>query len=167
MCYVLPVVIHLKLLHSRHLTARGHAAAKETALAAAAAGSPGGALVGAGAPADSVRAPPVLGILLPGDTGGSSDGAAALSVPLLAPSSPHSSVSSLTGLNGLPLATAGALLPVRLAPRLLRPLVAVPGRPVWLEVLVRVLLPLLVMCLGIGFSLAALSVALGDIFGAS
>lgn len=90
-----------------------------------------------------------------------------LGVPLLsaaAPSSPHSSVSSLTDWNGVPLATSGGVLPVRLAPGLLRPLVEAPGRPAWLDCLLRVVLPLAVMALGIGFSLAALSVAVRDLW---
>lgn len=85
--------------------------------------------------------------------------AALLSAPLL---ERHSSASSLTDLVVIPTSPVGGVLPTALDPRVLQPLRWLPNCPAWLDMSLRMLLPVLVLCVGLGFSVAALSVAAND-----
>lgn len=93
---------------------------------------------------------------LPGAATAAAD-ASALTAPLLVR---HSSASSLTSdVVVIPTSPTGALLPSTMSPALLQPWLCWPGCPPWLDLAARMLLPLAVLCVGVGFSVAALSVA--------
>lgn len=74
----------------------------------------------------------------------------------------HSSASSLTDLVVIPSSPVGGLLPLAFSPGALQPFRCCPSCPAWLDLLLRMLLPVLVLCVGLGFSIAALSVAVGN-----
>lgn len=84
-----------------------------------------------------------------------------VSAPLL---TRHSSASSLTDLVVIPATPVGALLPLAFNPAaaLVKPLKYWPNCPGWLDLTLRMLLPVGVLCVGLGFSIAALSVAIHD-----
>lgn len=85
-----------------------------------------------------------------------------LTAPLLVR---HSSASSLTDMVVIPTSPAtvgGGLLPTALDLSVLQPLSCWPNCPAWLQLLLRMLLPVLVLCVGLGFSIAALSVAVNN-----
>lgn len=80
-----------------------------------------------------------------------------LSAPLL---ERHSSASSLTDLVVIPTTPVGGVLPSSL--QVMQPLRCFPSCPAWMDLCLRMLLPVLVLCVGLGFSIAALSVAFGN-----
>lgn len=82
-----------------------------------------------------------------------------LSAPLL---ERHSSASSLTDMVVIPTSPVGAVLPTALDLRVLQPLKCLPNCPAWANMGLRMLLPVLVLVVGLGFSIAALSVAVSE-----
>lgn len=82
-----------------------------------------------------------------------------LSAPLL---ERHSSASSLTDLVVIPTTPVGGLLPRSLDLGLSQPLKCWPNCPPCVELSLRMLLPVLVLCVGLGFSVASLSVAVNN-----
>jgi hypothetical protein len=82
-----------------------------------------------------------------------------LSAPLLIR---HSSASSLTDMTVIPSSPVGLLLPTALHPSVLQPLTCWPDCPARVELCLRMLVPVSVLCVGLGFSIAALSVAFAN-----
>lgn len=134
MCYVLPVIVHYKLLKHRQAQTQQWQRQKEQQFQAAAVES------GPAAGAPSTLEP-------------------SLSAPLLIR---HSSASSLTDMTVIPSSPMGVLLPTSLNPSVLEPLACWPNCPARVELCLRMLVPVSVLCVGLGFSIAALSVAFAN-----
>lgn len=71
----------------------------------------------------------------------------------------HSSASSLTDMLVIPTTPVGGVLPTALDVNVPQPLKCWPTCPPWADLCLRMMLPVLVLCVGLGFSIAALSVA--------
>lgn len=200
MCYVLPVIVHFKLLRHRQLQTQQWQRQKEQqfqvggvpqqVLGVDPAAEP---MTGCGVyrhtsvcalclqrawcksitPLMSISylpcwdaAPPLCLQAAIGEAGAASVAPGSpdpgLTAPLLVR---HSSASSLTDMVVIPTSPAtvgGELLPSALDLSMLQPLSCWPNCPAWLQLLLRMLLPVLVLCVGLGFSIAALSVAFNN-----